>query len=78
MEASKRDYQLLPPPQILRDGKELVGILEDVRPFGDGLQYVKIAGLERLIPEEVNLDGMKGKRISILRIGGHCGAGVWE
>jgi len=57
--------------QVLRDGHELVGVLEEVEPVGGGLVKIRIAGLERLVAEELGerLRPMVGKRTSILRIG---------
>lgn len=56
---------------VLQDAHELIGTLENVELVGGGLVKIRIAGLERLVAEELvgQLKGMVGKRASILRVG---------
>jgi len=56
---------------LAKDGYELVGVLEGIQPIEDGLLQIRIAGLERCVPEEMDLQlrPLVGKRTSILRIG---------
>jgi hypothetical protein len=56
---------------LAKDGCELVGVLEGVEPIDDGLLQIRIGGLERCVPEEMELQlrPLVGKRTSLLRIG---------
>jgi len=56
---------------LAKDGCELVGVLEGIQPIEDGLLQIRIGGLERCVPEEMELQlrPLVGKRTSILRIG---------
>jgi hypothetical protein len=56
---------------LAKDGCELVGVLEGIQPIEDGLLQIRIAGLERCVPEEMELRlrPLVGRRTSILRIG---------
>jgi len=57
------------PPHVLQPLHELVGILEVAEPVGGGLVKVRIAGLERLVSDELEgrLGALEGKEVSILR-----------
>jgi hypothetical protein len=61
---------------LAKDGCELVGVLEDIQPIGGGLLQIRIGGLERCVPEEMELQlrPLVGRRTSILRIGEHYSA----
>jgi hypothetical protein len=63
-------------PTVLKDGFELVGILNAVQPAGDGLVHVSLASLERLVSDELEgkLKRLVGSRVSILRVGDFWGA----
>ena len=69
-----------PEPPVLKHTHELIGILESVEPVGGGLVKVRIAGLERLVAEEMEgrLRGLVGKRTSILRVGDYWSAIEWK
>jgi hypothetical protein len=61
---------------VLQNGHELVGVLESIELVGDGLLRIRIAGMERLVAEELaeRLRGLVGKKVSILRVGGQWSA----
>jgi hypothetical protein len=54
-------------------------MLESVEPVGDGLVKVKIAGLERCVAEEIEIElkPLVGKKASILRVGDDWSAVEW-
>lgn len=56
-------------PTLLRDLRELVGDLEDVQPWEDGLVHIRVAGLDRLVPDELEakLNALRGRSVSVLR-----------
>ena len=56
---------------LAKDGCELVGVLEGIQPIEDGLLQIRIGGLERCVPEEMELQlrPLVGRKTSILRIG---------
>lgn len=57
-------------PILIKDLHELRGTLENVQPFEDGLLHIRIAGLDRLIPDELEakLNALRGRLISVLRV----------
>ncbi len=59
--------------ELLRDHRELRGTLEDIQPADDGLICVTVAGLRRLVPEELEseLQPLRGRFVSILRLDGY-------
>ena len=63
---------------VLQDFKELVGTLEDVQPWEDGLVKVRIGGVDRLVPDELQpkLMNLRGRFVSILRCEGYFGVEV--
>ena len=67
-----------PRPIVLQDFKELVGTLEDVQPWEDGLVKVRVAGVDRLVPDELQskLTSLRGRFVSILRCEGYFGVEV--
>ena len=72
--ASPKDINVIiqrPEPPVLQNGHELVGVLESVEPVGDGFLWIRIAGMERLVAEELGeqLRGLTGKKVSIMRVG---------
>jgi len=68
--SSRRSFSLAHAP-LAKDGCELVGVLEGIQPIGDGLLQIRIGGLERCVPEEMELQlrPLVGRKTSILRIG---------
>jgi len=56
---------------LAKDGCELVGVLTSIQPVEDGLLQIRIDGLERCVPEEMELQlrPLVGRKTSILRIG---------
>jgi|GEM_PF-4215963 len=67
-----------PRPIVLQELKELVGTLEDVQPWEDGLVKVRVAGVDRLVPDELQpkLTSLRGRFVSILRCEGYFGVEV--
>ena len=68
--SSRRSFSPSHAP-LAKDGCELVGVLEGIQPIEDGLLQIRIAGLERCVPEEMELQlrPLVGRKTSILRIG---------
>ena len=60
-------------PKLLQDRYELCGILESVQPYEDGLVHIRVAGLDRLVPDELTkkLTVLRGRFVSVLRIESH-------
>ena len=64
-------FPISPQPTILQDDFEVIGLLDKVEAYGDGLVYVRIAGFDKLVSEDLEgkLRKMIGKHVSILRLG---------
>lgn len=61
-------------PTILKEGRELRGPLDLVEPYDDGLIHIRVAGLDRLVSDELEgkLRPLIGHWVGILRIGRWC------
>jgi len=55
---------------ILAVGRSRWGILESVKPVGEGLLLIKLAGEERLVDEELldSLQPLIGKLVSVMHL----------
>lgn len=62
-------------PTLIRDGWKLVGILDKLQPYGDGLVQIRVAGLDRLVPDELEakLTALRGRFVSVLRVESYFG-----
>jgi len=82
MSSVSKDINIIISPRspVLQDGHELVGILESVELVGGGLVKGRMAGLERLVAEELagELRSLQGKKVSILRVGDYWSAVEWK
>ena len=65
--------EFVPPttrPRLLKDYREILGILESVEPYCRGLVLAKIGEYQRILPEELQLHQYVGKSIGVANIEG--------